>query len=63
MRLVFLVGLAGTPWPVICLIISLILLFIAAFVTAGGGTEGPFYRRVSFGWAGLFFYVLAVAIS
>jgi hypothetical protein len=45
------------------MIISLILLFLAAFVTTAATTEGPFYRRFGFGWAGLFFYVLSVAVS
>ena len=54
--------LSGAPWSLICLIASLILLFIAAFI-GPPAAEGPFYRRINFGWAGLFFYVLAVAVS
>jgi hypothetical protein len=54
--------LASVPWSLICLIVSLILLFLAAFV-GPPTTDGPFYRRLNLGWAGLFFYVLAVALG
>jgi hypothetical protein len=60
--ILFAPSLSGAPWSLICLIASLILLFVAAFI-GPPVTDGPFYRRLNFGWAGLFFYVLAVAVA
>lgn len=57
-------SLNNVSGALICLIISLICLAVAAFL-GNPATEptAPFYRRLNWGWAGLFFYVLAVAIS
>jgi hypothetical protein len=54
-----LLTLAGAPWATLFYIVSLVLLFLAAFVTPSADAAGPFYRRFGFGWAGLFFFVLA----
>lgn len=59
-------SISGASWSLVCMIISLILLFIAAFVTGGGALFGPNpawpARGIAFGWAGLFFFVLALAL-
>jgi hypothetical protein len=61
---IFLTTIQGASWSLFCLIVSLVLLFIAAFVTgSAGAADAPFYRRFGFGWAGLFFFVLSVAIG
>ena len=62
MILILVATLSGAPWSLICLIASLILLFVAAFI-GPPVSDGPCYRRLNFGWAGVFFYVLAVAVS
>lgn len=56
-------NLGSASASLICMIISLILLFIAAFVVGevGGGT--PWRPHVSFLAAGIFFFVLSVALS
>jgi hypothetical protein len=65
--LLLVASLGGASWSLICLIVSLILLFIAAFITGGGawfsGSPSWPARGIAFGWAGIFFYVLAVAIG
>lgn len=64
--LLLVASLGGASWSLICLIISLILLFIAAFISGGFWTAAPGtwpQRGIAFGWAGLFFYVLAVALG
>lgn len=53
--------LGGASWGLICTIISLILLFIAAFVVDGAGSR-PIVR-IHFLSAGMFFFVLAVALG
>ncbi len=68
MELLFITAsLGNASWSLICLIISLICLFIAAFISGGfwaGAAAGPWPGRgVAFGWAGMFFYVLAVALG
>lgn len=61
--LLFLVAsLNAVSMGLICLILSLILLFLAAFI-GPPTTDGPFYRRLNLGWAGLFFFVLSVALG
>jgi len=62
MSLILVATLSAAPWSLIFLIASLILLFLAAFI-GPPVADGPFYRRFNFGWAGVFFYVLAVAVS
>jgi hypothetical protein len=54
-------SLGGASWSLICLIIALVLLFIAAFVQPS--MTGPSWTRVNLFAAGMFFYVLAVAVS
>lgn len=62
--LLLFVSLGAASGALICLIISLILLFIAAFIGPPTTEQGaPFYRKLNFGWAGTFFYVLSVALS
>lgn len=63
--MILLTSLGGASSSLICLIISLILLFIAAFITgsAASPAPAPWYNRVAFGWAGMFFYVLSVALG
>jgi len=59
-------SLGGASWSLICMIISLILLFFAAFISGGFWTAAPGawpQRGVAVGWAGMFFYVLAVALG
>lgn len=62
MLLLLAASLGGASWSLICLIVSLILLFLAAFV---GPPEpaGPFYRRINLFAAGMFFFVLATAVG
>ena len=55
-------SLSSAPWALICMIISLILLFLAAF-TGPPVADGPFYRRINLFVAGVFFFVLSVAIG
>lgn len=60
MSLLLLVAtLGGASWPLIFLIVSLILLFIAAFILDGVGSR----PRIHFLSAGVFFAVLALAVS
>lgn len=54
-------SIAGASWPLIFMMVSLILLFIAAFITDSVGSGNPV--RIHFGWSGAFFAVLAVALS
>jgi purine-cytosine permease-like protein len=58
-------SISTASWALICMIISLILLFIAAFVTGGASSPSPtsWHSRVSFGWAGMLFFVLSVALG
>lgn len=51
--------LGGASWSLICLIVALIMFFIAAFILDGVGTR----PRIHFGWAGAFFLTLAVALG
>ncbi len=62
MTLLLAASLGGASWSLIFIIVSLILLFIAAFI-GPPDTAGPFYRRLNFFAAGMFFYVLAVAVG
>jgi hypothetical protein len=65
MLLIITASLTAAPWSLICLIIALILLFLAAFVIGGvaePSSPAPFYRRINFGWAGIFFLALAQAL-
>jgi hypothetical protein len=58
-------SIAGLSWSVIFMIISLILLFFAAFVSGGivfRGDAAWTTRGVGVGWAGMFFFVLALAV-
>jgi hypothetical protein len=62
--LLFVPSLNNVSGALICMIISLLCLAIAAFLGNPATDAGaPFYRRLNWGWAGMFFYVLAVAIS
>ena len=56
-------SLSSAPWSLIFMIVSLICLLIAAFITGSTVEGGPFYRRLNWGWAGMFFFVLAVALG
>ena len=49
--------IAGVPWAAIFSIIGLVLLALAAFLS-----PQPPYSRFNYGWAGLFFVVLAMAV-
>jgi len=61
--LVFVTSLSGVSLSLICLIISLICLAIAAFIGPPTSQPVPFYNRINWGWAGVFFFVLATALS
>jgi hypothetical protein len=54
-------SLASVPWPAIFLVIALVMLAFAAFI--GPPAPAPFYRRFNWGWAGMFFFVLALAVG
>lgn len=56
-----LASLAGASTGLICLIVALVLFFIAAFVTPQ--PSGPFYARLHWGWAGMFFLALSIALG
>lgn len=55
-------SLAAIPWSAICLIIALICLYVAAFIGPPITQPGPFYTRINWGWVGVFFFVLSVAV-
>lgn len=61
LALLFAASLGTASWSLICMIISLILLFLGAFVTPTTG--GPWYRNINFVAAGIFFFVLAIALG
>lgn len=61
MTILLLATLGGASWPLIFLIIALVCLFIAAFVQPN--PAGPWYARLSWGWAGMFFALLSLALS
>lgn len=54
-------SLAGASTSLICLIVALVLFFIAAFVTPQPG--GPLYARLHWGWAGMFFLAISIALG
>lgn len=54
--------IGAASWALIFTIIALVFLALAAF-TGPVAADGPFYRRIGFGWAGMFFFVLAWAFS
>lgn len=57
--------LSSAPWSLICLIISIIFLILASFVQVGAAADGTARWRftIHFGWAGVLFAVLAMALK
>jgi len=53
--LLLVTSLSGVSLSLISLIISLICLAIAAFIGPPTSQPAPFYQRLNWGWAGVFF--------
>jgi hypothetical protein len=51
-------NIGGLPWAAIFMVVGMVFLALAAFFS-----PPPPYGRFSYGWAGMFFVVLAMAIG